>query len=78
MKSIAPGYRQNVAVFRVTIQKPESRATVEIEAANYFTAEHWVTFWSAGNLPHPVFRFPREHVVAIELALPGGEFLRPD
>ncbi len=67
-----------MAVFRVTIQKPEARSTMEIEAANYFTAEHWVTFWSSGNLPQPVLRLPREHVVDIELAGPGGESMDPD
>jgi hypothetical protein len=56
-----------VATFLVTVQDFGSRATREIEAADYFTGKGWVTFWSGGrpSLPEPVARFPREIVVEI-------------
>jgi hypothetical protein len=56
-----------VATFLVTVEDLGSRATREIDAANYFTGEDWVTFWSGGrsSLPEPVARFPREIVVEI-------------
>jgi hypothetical protein len=56
-----------VATFLVTYEDLGSRETREIEAANYYTGDRWVTFWTAGrcDLPDPVARFPREVVVEI-------------
>jgi hypothetical protein len=56
-----------VATFLVTVENSGTHATTEVEAANFFTGEQWVTFWTSARsaLPEPVARFPRERVVEI-------------
>jgi hypothetical protein len=56
-----------VATFIVTFENQGLRATREIDAADYFTSDGWVTFWTGGRstLPEPVARYPRETVIEI-------------
>jgi hypothetical protein len=58
-----------VAIFLVTLKESSgTHSTSTIEAANYFTDDEWVTFWSANqlDLPEPVVRLERAAIVAIE------------
>jgi hypothetical protein len=58
-----------VAIFIVTLKEPSgNHVTTEIEAANYFTDDEWVTFWSSDRLalPEPVVRFESEAILRIE------------
>jgi hypothetical protein len=51
-----------VAIFLVTVEALGSRTTTKVEAAHFFTGEHWVTFWNQNpyqlnlRIPLPVFR----------------------
>jgi hypothetical protein len=64
-----PSGPEQVAIFIVTLKEPSGfQVTTEIEAANYFTDDEWVTFWSSDRLalPEPVARFDSDAILRIE------------